>query len=306
MDQKVVSSYLMGGLGNQLFQIFTTLVYGIKTNRKVIFPYSFFLEVGVKRPTYWHTFLEGLLPFTVLKNTTYSNDTLMYFPRFNESGFRHNEIPNFSANDQVLLIGYFQSYKYFDIYREQLFLLIRLQKQREQLQELYANYFTFDNTISMHFRLGDYKEIQDAHPLMTYEYYRKALNYILSYRNNKLYRVLYFCEKDDVADVNLIIEKLRLEFDVVDFLQVDDEVPDWQQMLLMSCCQDNIIANSSFSWFGAYFNTDTNKIVCYPDQWFGPSLKHDICDLCPTEWNRIIVNDTNNQIEPDIDLGLNK
>ena len=284
---KVVSCYLMGGLGNQLFQIFTTLAYGMRTNRNVIFPYSFFLEVGVKRPTYWHTFLNSLLPFTVLKNTGYSNESLMLFPRFNEAGFRHVEIPNFTANSEVLLVGYFQSYKYFDIYREQLFSFIQLKKQEENLRLLYSNYFEHDHVISMHFRLGDYKSIQDCHPLMTYDYYRKALNYILSYRNHKIYRVLYFFEKDDVDDVLLMINKLRSEFDTVEFIKVNDTIPDWQQMLLMSCCHDNIIANSSFSWWGAYFNTNPNKIVCYPDKWFGPNLGHDTSDLCPKDWNRI-------------------
>jgi hypothetical protein len=284
---KVVSCYLMGGLGNQLFQIFTTLAYGIRTNRNVLFPYTDVLEVGIKRPTYWRSFLHSLLPFTLYHHNDYTNTELVLFPRFNEAGFRYSEIPNFTANQQILLVGYFQSYKYFHMHRDELFQLICLQKQKEEIQELYKAYFTFDHTISMHFRLGDYKAIQDAHPLMTYDYYRKALNYILSYRNQKVYRVLYFCEKDDLDDVLLIIEKLRKEFDIVEFLHVDPVIPDWQQMLFMSCCQDNIIANSSFSWFGAYFNTSDSKIVCYPDTWFGPRLTHDTSDLCPNEWNRI-------------------
>ena len=197
MDQrKVVSCYLMGGLGNQLFQIFSTLAYGMRTNRTVFFPYTEVLEVGISRPTYWGSFLNSLLPFTLYNRRDYTNASLTHFPRFNESGFRYSEIPNFTVNPEVLLVGYFQSYKYFDAYRDELFKLIRLQSQLEQAKTTYLNYFTFDHTISMHFRLGDYKAIQDAHPLMTYEYYRKALNYILSYRNQKIYRVLFFCEKE--------------------------------------------------------------------------------------------------------------
>lgn len=288
-QQKVVSCYLMGGLGNQLFQIFTTLAYGIRTNRNVIFPYTDVLEVGISRPTYWRTFLNSLLPFTLLNRNDYTNTGLVLFPRFNESGFRYSEIPNFTANQQVLLVGYFQSYKYFDIYRNELFQLILLQKQKDDIRQMHKQYFKFDHTISMHFRLGDYKAIQDAHPLMTYDYYRKALNYILSYRNKKIYRVLYFCEKEDMEEVNLIINKLRKEFDIVEFVHVDPMVPDWQQMLIMSCCQDNIIANSSFSWFGAYFNTSDSKIVCYPDKWFGPKLGHNTNDLCPDNWARIFL-----------------
>ena len=58
-------------------------------------------------------------------------------------------------------------------------------------------------------------------------------------------------------------------------------------MLLMSCCHHNIIANSSFSWWAAYLNNWTDKIICYPSIWFGPSAPNNTKDLCPKEWNKI-------------------
>jgi hypothetical protein len=60
-------------------------------------------------------------------------------------------------------------------------------------------------------------------------------------------------------------------------------------MLLMSLCHHNIIANSSFSWWSAYFNSWEDKIVCYPSVWFGEVAKNNTKDLCPPEWVKINV-----------------
>ena len=216
----------------------------------------------------------------------YTNNVLMSLPVYKENNFRYSEIPQQKQN--ALLYGYFQSYKYFDSFKNDLFSLINLEKQQENMEYLYSQYFGKNiHVISMHFRIGDYKNIQDFHPVMPCEYYRNALFHILSFREGFDCRVLYFCEKDDIIDVSNIISTLIKEFPEVEFIKVDDIIDDWQQMLLMSCCNDNIIANSSFSWWGSYFNQNGNKIVCYPCQWFGPNLNHDTIDLYPNDWKKI-------------------
>jgi hypothetical protein len=103
------------------------------------------------------------------------------------------------------------------------------------------------------------------------------------------YNILYFCENDDIDDVMLTVNKLENEFPEYTFIRADNTLEDWEQMLFMSCCHHNIIANSSFSWWGAYFNTQTDKIVCYPSVWFGEIANNNTKDLCPTDWNKINV-----------------
>ena len=74
----------------------------------------------------------------------------------------------------------------------------------------------------------------------------------------------------------------------IEFIPVNTNIPDWEQMLLMSCCNSNIIANSTFSWWGAYSNPNKDKIICFPAIWFGPSLSHNnIDDMFPNTWFKI-------------------
>ena len=341
---KYVSCFLMGGLGNQLFQLFSTIAYSMKHKRKLIFPYADKLYTGTIRNTYWDSFLNTLKMYTYYDNNIhFTNDMLSIFTRYKEYSFEFNEIPS-SGYDKLLLLGYYQSYKYFENEKNSIFSLIRLRRQQENILLENPLFASYGNKISMHFRLGDYKEIQNCHPLMPYEYYEKSLDFIvnnnseyvckmdnsefnktfikvhdyddddeyeeeksnitistnicqISINNEKdnekeknqqtKYNVFYFCQKEDNEVVSDIINKLKEKFTNVSFFKVDDELPDWKQLLLMSCCNHNIIANSTFSWWGAYFNDYSDKIICYPSKWFGVSIDSNVNDLFPPQWNKI-------------------
>ena len=289
-ENKAVSCYLMGGLGNQLFQIFTAISYGISNQRKIVLPYTETLTTGKERPTYWNSFLRNLVIFTTRVNKNYS---LQRFLTYNERDFQYVEIPPFNQ-PEIMLFGYFQSYLYFEKDRDALLSMIQLPIQKNNIRQEYSGLFSYNNditrVISMHFRLGDYKLNPACHPIMPFEYYHNALASIISNQNNDThaYKVLYFCEKEDNEYVSTTIQKLSILFPSVYFEKVDDEIPDWKQMLLMSCCHDNIIANSSFSWWGGYFNDTPDKIVCYPSVWFGPGLQKNVTDLFPQKWTKIL------------------
>lgn len=290
-NNKTVSCYLMGGLGNQLFQIFTTFAYAMKTKRKVVLPYTDTLNIGVKRPTYWNNFLSTLVTFTTKnQNNKVTLQDLNYFSQYNEIGFRHyplinHEVPN------IILYGYYQSYKYFYDEKAFLFKIIQLSKQQDLVRFEFLDDIIGKDTISMHFRLGDYKYIQDKHPLMPIDYYRNSLKYIIKNRTMPGDMVvLFFCENnnEDNDVVISIIKTLTLEFpDIKTWKKVDNTIPDWKQMLIMSCCNYNIIANSTFSWWAGYFNQNENKMVCYPCIWFGKNAPNDTSDLFPEDWKKI-------------------
>lgn len=271
----MITCNLMGGLGNQLFQIFTTISYAIKNGDSFCFAYSDFLG---KRPTYWNTFLASLKIFTVSS-----------FPEMHvikENGFHYTELPPQFEGENTKLDGYFQSYKYFDAYWGTLCRLIKLEDQKKYISHKYNH--NYDNLISIHFRFGDYKHLQHCHPLMTHEYYRNSVQHIIIKTDNEKLKILYFCEKEDDDAVQIIVDKLQQNFAECRFVKIDHGINDWEQVLMMSLCRHNIIANSSFSWWGAYFNSHEDKIVCYPDIWFGPALAyHNLKDMHPVEWSKI-------------------
>jgi hypothetical protein len=156
-----------------------------------------------------------------------------------------------------------------------------------KINNYYVNGLDLNNCISIHFRIGDYKKIENVHPIMTKDYYYKSLKYIKSKYSDINFTFVFFCEDSDLDDVMDIIMYLKKEFSDFIFIRGENSLADWEQMLFMSCCHHNIIANSSFSWWGAYFNDWQDKIVCYPSVWFGPCVNHNTKDLCPDEWNKI-------------------
>jgi len=287
----LVTCRLMGGLGNQLFQIFTTIAYCIRYKRNFIFAFSEKLKVGMVRHTYWESFLLPLLPFTNKdKSGLITNKVLSSLPQYSEKNFQYHPIPEWSTDFSFQLNGYFQSYLYFLQEQNLIYRMIRLSKQKEDILKEYSFLFIPNKIqISMHFRLGDYKYKQDYHPVLSFSYYFHALEYIHQYLHiqNIGIRILYFCEKEDNPDVTEKINVLKTSFPDFEFVKVDDDISDWKQLLLMSLCNYNIIANSTFSWWGAYLNENDNKIVFYPSKWFGPKLEHNTKDLFPVSWKSI-------------------
>jgi hypothetical protein len=274
----------MGGLGNQIFQIFTTISYSIDSNNQIKFLDIDKLGGGSTtiRYTYWNSFFTRLKPF-LIKELPIINNVVR------EKNFTYNKISmNELINKNIMLYGYFQSYKYFQKNYELICRIIEIKTMKTNvLTKINYSKEDLERTISMHFRLGDYKKFSNFHPLATYNFYEKSLEYMETKLVDEYYSILYFCEDEDHDEVLQFINKLKETFPNFNFKRGENSLEDWEQLLLMSCCHHNIIANSSFSWWAAYFNSNKDKIVCYPSVWFGESANIDTKDLCPIEWVKI-------------------
>lgn len=271
---------LRGGLGNQLFQIFTILAYSYEHNKETVFLQKQ-ISNGHRKKTYWDCFLSNLQPYLRCPKV------VIFSKIFKESAFHYKKIP--SHLDNTYFHGYFQSWKYFNCYKKEIFELITLEKQQQFVRDkLSTKWKDVDNCVSMHFRIGDYKQAQKFHSIMSIEYYSKALTELLSKTCKDDWVVMIVCEEEDIDEVYAKTDIIKKEFPNIRFERLDENFEDWEQMIAMSLCRHNIIANSTFSWFGAYFNSNIDKLVYYPSEWFGPAQKHlDTNDICPPDWIKV-------------------
>lgn len=240
----MISCFLQGGLGNYLFQIAASYSKSIDLNVDFVLLKNEALIVHKNPEHYLNNFF---------KKIKFSNN-LNISQIYSEPNFSFNPIPDFMLPTKIF--GYFQSEKYFNHNREKIIELFGCPKDlKNKLYEKYPQINT--ETCSIHVRRGDYINLQDHHPLQPIDYYKTAVSLI---GNDKT----YFIFSDD-------IEWCKLNFSFLNNVVFVEGNEDYEDLYLMSFCKNNIMANSSFSWWGSWLNENNNKKVIAPKLWFGPS-----------------------------------
>lgn len=258
----IVSCQLMGGLGNYLFQISTSYSISIRDNRDLLIDTSNNIAPHKSYEFYTDNILRKI-KFT---------DTINNYEKFVETQFNYKDIPKFNGN--VKLIGYFQSEKYFYNYRSQILQLLDFDTNtKTKVLKKYSCLLESPNC-SLHVRRGDYLHLEKYHAKQEIEYYRNSVELIGKDKK-------YFIFSDDIDwcknNFNFIGDKIFVENNL-----------DYEDLFLMTLCENNIIANSTFSWWGAWLNKNTEKIVIAPKKWFGINNSHlDTSDLYCNDWKII-------------------
>lgn len=250
-----------GGLGNQLFQYVFFLWMKKRIRDKKIWGY--FPKSGLKG----HNGLEIEDKFNV--KLPASNKVIyicviltkvlnFFLPKYK---FISND---YSLNlNSTLYEGYWQDIFFFDNKPKFDF---RLPSKLDIVNEKLKMKILTTNSVSIHIRCGDYlspKYISIYGGICTVEYYKKAISYIMQTVDNPI----YFVFSDDIAWV-----KNNIAIDNAIFVSNNSGSNSFLDMYLMSLCKHNIIANSSFSWWGAYLNENKRKIVITPNKWFNSQL----------------------------------
>ena len=161
--------------------------------------------------------------------------------------------------------GYFQSEKYFKGYEKEIIDLFSNELIINNLKFRYKD--LLKNSTSINIRRGDYLYYPNIHPCMSTEYYLNSIKYVENITN--IDNILVF--SDDIDYCKSVFHDDRMTF--------MEKLPHHEQMYLMSLCNNNIIANSSFSWWSAYLNKNENKITIFPSIWFGPTAQYDPRDI---------------------------
>jgi len=174
--------------------------------------------------------------------------------------------------DNLYLDGYWQNENYFKDIRTILlkeFKIKDLSNKAKKYLDLINN-----NSVSIHIRRGDYLKLKDIYYICDLDYYNKAIEFILK----KIKNPTFFIFSDDI---NWCKKNLNLK-NVV-FVESTTDIDD---LFLMKSCKHNVIANSTFSWWGAWLNENRDKIVITPKKWFVKDEWRELHLAC-SDWRKI-------------------
>lgn len=291
LEEKAVIISCMGGLGNQMFQY--ALYRNLQHQGKNVY-----LDVSFYN-TYWNRMFSLNKVFPDLKVKICSEEQriqhtsdqccgkiagLHSFQIYVEPSPSEEKIkkknPELYRIDNGIIIGYHQCFQYAQEIEDILLQELLFDKYTEFKLAEVSEQIKSQNAVSIHIRRGDYlgnNEMALYGNICTTQYYNNAIQILKERINNP---VFYFFSND--------MDWVKENFRIPDAIYIDgswfENYENWYDMYLMSICKHNIIANSSFSWWGAWLNQNPQKIVIAPRIWNNLS---DYQDICPEEWIRI-------------------
>jgi hypothetical protein len=261
MNNIFYTTYLMGGLGNQMFQIAHTYSQGLRKSIIVKFRPSAYTPMQANQPTKYTN--------NIFRNINFETFTSKLVSISSEWKFKEINPPI----DQVIeFFGYFQSNKNFYGFDNQIRELFEPTDDFiVKIKNLYPEILSQKN-VSLHIRRGDYLTISDILPTISKSYIESCLNKIREYDN-----IFVFSDDKDWIKKNINYEKIIFV----------EGLEDYEELWTISLCHTNIMSNSSFSWWGSFLNKNENKKIYCPSIWFGPKGEKDYQDIYINDWIKV-------------------
>ncbi|MGC9366458.1 MAG: alpha-1,2-fucosyltransferase [bacterium] len=288
---------LMGGLGNQMFQYSLGKNLSIKNNTVLKIDKSWFDQESNQ----FRKYELDIFAISAASASPQEISTLKYkrgirgrlkkitdryCPYYRRSWVKQQgmyfDLNILKAGDNSYIDGYWQSEKYFKEIKNELLEEFKLTGELDEANRQMLDKIFKVNSAGIHIRRGDYvknKKTNEFHGTCSIDYYNEAVRII----NNEISQVHWFVFSDEInwAKINL---KLPGETTFVDI----NNDKNYGDLILMSKCKHQIIANSSFSWWAAWLNNYKQKIVIAPRKWFNLEPENfKIEDLIPDSWKKI-------------------
>ena len=284
--------HIIGGLGNQMFQYAFGYAMAKRKNTSLFMDISGFDSYELRQYELNKFKIHGR--FATKKEISklkYKDESffekilrkmkgiaLPYADTFYQEAHFHFDTGVFDTNTNTYFEGYWQSEKYFIECKEELLEQFTPKSQlHPDVLKLKQNIESTES-VSLHIRRGDYvtnAHTSSVHGTCSLDYYQQAVALL----EKKIDNPCFYIFSDD-----LMWAKDHLGFiQNIVFIEFGDDVLDYEEMYLMSQCKHNIIANSSFSWWGAWLNRNQDKTVIAPKAWFQTDL-YNTKDLFPSSW----------------------
>ena len=283
----------IGGLGNQMFQyaFYKYLKENYKNVKADISDYKYYkLHNGYELERIFGIKLDIASERELKKCKDYSFSHRCYLSKIRRKiiGKKPNHImedeysnTKLKKFDNIYLSGYWQGQKYLKKNDDNIktdFKFDGTNKLKKLLEKIKST-----NSVSIHFRRGDYvnnKRTNAVHGVCKLDYYYNSIKFINKNVSNPIYYILS-------DDIDWVKQNFKLDCHTV-YIDKNRDSEYYLDMYLMSLCKHNIIANSSFSWWGAWLNKNPNKIVIAPQKWFADTVKNKRTNkIIPKEWIRI-------------------
>jgi hypothetical protein len=290
---------LQGGLGNQMFQYAIGRKLSILNKTELKLDLSFLLD---RTPRSNFTYRDYNLNIFNLKIESATSEEIKPFVNHLDNKIKRKIYsylflgknkkyiyekqltcdPNiFKLTGNIYLDGYWQTEKYFSDIKNILYNDFNIKIPQDEKNQEITKIIKNSNSVSIHTRRGDYitnKQTYNVHGICDLDYYYNCVNLLLKQIENPH----FFIFSDDHKWAK---ENLKLDY-LMTFIDHNNASKNYEDLRLMSQCKHNIIANSSFSWWGAWLNKNPDKIVYAPQKWFNDSSR-DTKDLIPDQWIKV-------------------
>lgn len=292
----MITIRLNGGLGNQMFQYAAAKALALKNSTELMIDIDEFETYKLRKFE---------LNYYNIKNFVIANEGVPSKKKLTPQSFLIKFLKKFhleslvqryyyertllfdekvlNLSDEVYMEGFFQCEKYFFNIREVLLKEFSLKEELSKYSQYIKNEIDkTNNSVSLHVRRGDYissAKTNSVHGVCDLKYYNEAIRHL----NENIDTYSIFVFSDDI-----LWAKENLKYKNMVFIDSSETRLAHEDIYLMSLCDCNIIANSSFSWWGAWLNQNKEKIVIAPNNWFLDIKKQDSSkDIIPNSWLKI-------------------